>query len=187
MPSEAQALKWDQIAWKAKRISIIDSSKTEHHANRGIRLVPLLPDLERELLLLLAEAKPKEENVFPGLRTDSKLRTSLEKLITKAVVKQWPKLWQNLRASGCTDFARNLPSHVAAAICVHTEQIAKEHYWQVSDADLDSVIKQQEQTRSSKPQQALAKHRTEVKTPGKSHILRGNDDKQMDDIGLERV
>ena len=113
-------------------------------------------------------------------------REAFHKLIKKAGVKQWPKLWQNLRASGCTDFARDLPSHVAAAICGHTEQIAKEHYWQVSDADLDSVINQQEltrsKTRSSKPQQALATHSTEVqpevKTPGKSHILRENDGKQ---------
>jgi hypothetical protein len=55
-------------------------------------------------------------------------------------VKQWPKLWHNLRASGATDFARTLPSHVAAEICGHTEEIAKEHYWQVGQSDLELAI-----------------------------------------------
>ena len=69
------------------------------------------------------------------------LRTYLERIIRNAGVKQWPKLWHNLRASGATDFARTLPSHVAAEICGHTEEIAKEHYWQVSDSDLDFAVK----------------------------------------------
>jgi hypothetical protein len=37
-------------------------------------------------------------------------------------------------------FARSRPSHVAAEICGHSEQIAAEHYWQVSDSDLNLAI-----------------------------------------------
>ncbi len=109
IPSEAQGLKWDHIAWEAKRISIVGSSKTEHHAKRQIRIVPLLPAIEKELLALFAEAPDGAEYVFPDIDGTSNLRTTLEKIITRAGVKQWPKLWQNLRASGCTDFARSLP------------------------------------------------------------------------------
>ena len=140
MPSEAQGLRWDDIAWEAKRISIVLSSMTEHHAKRAIRILPLLPAIETELLKLFAEAEDGAEFVFPKLRMDSNLRTSLEKILRRAGVKQWPKLWQNLRASGATDFAQSLPSHVAAAICGHTEQIAQEHYWTVTDNDLDTAI-----------------------------------------------
>ncbi len=140
IPSEAQGLRWEDIAWEAKRISIVLSSKTEHHAKRAIRILPLLPAIETELLKLFAEAEDGAEFVFPKLRTDSNLRTSLEKILRRAGVKQWPKLWQNLRASGATDFAQSLPSHVAAAICGHTEQIAQEHYWTVTDNDLDTAI-----------------------------------------------
>ena len=71
---------------------------------------------------------------------DSNLRTSLEKILRRAGVKQWPKLWKNLRASGATDFAQSLPSHVAATICCHTEQIAQEHNWTVTDNDLDIAM-----------------------------------------------
>ena len=140
IPSEAQGLKWEHIAWDAKRITIEASSKTEHHEKRQIRIVPLLPAIEKELLKLHLEAEELAEFVFPGLQADTNLRTGLERIIRRAGVKQWPKLWQNLRASGATDFARSLPSHIAAAICGHTEQIAQEHYWTVTDSDLDSAI-----------------------------------------------
>ncbi len=128
------------MAWDAKQISIVSSSKTEHHAKRAVRTLPLLPQIEKELLSLLLEAEDGAELVFPDVRADTNLRTTLEKIIARAGVKQWPKLWQNLRASGATDFARSLPSHVAAEICGHTEQIAQEHDWTVTDSDLDQAI-----------------------------------------------
>jgi integrase len=140
IPSEAQGLRWDHIAWEAKRISIVASSKTEHHAKRAVRIIPLLPAIEKELLSLHLQAEDGAELVFPDVNGTTNLRTTLEKIIARAGVKQWPKLWQNLRASGATDFARSLPSHVAAEICGHTEQIAKEHYWTVTDSDLDQAI-----------------------------------------------
>lgn len=140
VPSEAMALRWEDISWESKRISIVGSSKTEHHAKRAIRIVPLLPSIEKELLRLFVEVEDGGDFVFPGLRADSNLRQGLLRILKRAGLKPWPKLWQNLRASGATDFARSLPSHVAAEICGHTEQIAQEHYWQVSDSDLDLAI-----------------------------------------------
>ncbi len=139
MPSEVMGLRWSDIAWKAKRFTV-HSPKTEHHEGRDTRVVPLFPELETELLALHLEAEPKAEFVFPGIDENTNLRTTLEKIIRRAGVQQWPKLWQNSRASGSTDLARTLPGHVAAAICGHTEQIAKEHYWQVAGSDLDAAL-----------------------------------------------
>jgi integrase len=140
IPSEAQGLKWEHISFEQRRIFVVNSSKTEHHKNRKLRVVPLFPDVERELLKLHCEATPGEEYVFPDLRGDSNLRTTLEKIILRAGVKPWPKLWQNLRASAATDLAKTVPSHIAASICGHTEQIAQEHYWKVGEDDLDQTI-----------------------------------------------
>ncbi len=140
IPSEAQGLKWEHISFEQRRIFVVNSSKTEHHKNRKLRVVPLFPDVERELLKLHCEATPGEEYVFPDLRGDSNLRTTLEKIIFRAGVKPWPKLWQNLRASAATDLAKTVPSHIAASICGHTEQIAQEHYWKVGEDDLDQTI-----------------------------------------------
>lgn len=98
-----------------------------------------IPTLSRLFLLCRAG----REGIFESaarLKGTTNLRTTLEKIIARAGVKQWPKLWQNLRASGTTDFARTLPSHVAAEICGHTERVAQEHYWTVLDSDLDQAI-----------------------------------------------
>jgi len=140
IPSEAQGLKWDHISFDQKRIFVVNSSKTEHHKNRKLRVVPLFPEIEKELLKLHLEAKPKEEYVFPNLRADSNLRTTLEKIILRAGVTPWPKLWQNLRSSAATDLARSIPSHIAASICGHTEEVAKENYWKVGEEDLDRTM-----------------------------------------------
>ncbi len=140
IPSEAQGLKWEHISFEQRRIFVVNSSKTEHHKNRKLRVVPLFPDVEKELLKLHCEATPGEEYVFPDLRGDSNLRTTLEKIILRAGVTPWPKLWQNLRASAATDLAKTVPSHIAASICGHTEQIAQEHYWKVGEDDLDQTI-----------------------------------------------
>ena len=140
IPSEAQGLKWEHIAWEAKRISVVLSSKTEHHKNRAVRIVPLLPAIEAELLKLHLEAPEGAEYVFPDIDAGTNLRTTMLKIITRAGVAPWPKLFQNLRASGCTDFARTMPSHVAAAICGHTEQIAMEHYRMATDWDYNEAL-----------------------------------------------
>ncbi len=140
VPSEIAKLKWEHVNWESKRIFIVDSSKTEHHKRRAVRAIPLLPQIETELLKLHLEAEDGAEYVFPKISGQTNLRTYLERIVRSAGVKQWPKLWHNLRASGATDFARTLPSHVAAEICGHTEEIAKEHYWQVSDSDLNLAI-----------------------------------------------
>ena len=141
VPSELAGLKWEHIRFEEKRILIVDSSKNQRHANRQLRKIPMMPILEEHLAAWRNECEPGDE-VFPGLSGETNLRTTLQKILVKAGVSQWPKLWQNLRASGCTDFARTLQPHVAAAICGHTVQIAQEHYWQVADTDLDSVITQ---------------------------------------------
>lgn len=61
------------------------------------------------------------------------VRTHIQRLITRAGVKPWPKLWQNLRASRATELADSFPSHVCAAWLGHTEVIADTFYRQVTD------------------------------------------------------
>lgn len=139
VPSEIQGLCWSHIAWDAKRITIL-SPKTEHHEGHESRVIPLFDEVEKELLKLYAEAEAGDQ-VFPTVKGDSNLRTTLQKIIARAGVQQWPKLWQNLRASGATDLARSLPAHVASAICGHTVEVAREHYWQVTETDFDNATK----------------------------------------------
>ncbi len=59
------------------------------------------------------------------------LRTTFEKIIKRAKLKPWPKLFQNLRASRATELVQEFPMHVAAAWLGHSVKVAAKHYWQV--------------------------------------------------------
>lgn len=139
IPSEVAEMRWIDIAWDANRITV-RSPKTAHIEGKSTRVVPLFPEVRTELTNLLLAAEDGAEFVFPSINNDSNLRTTLEKIIARAGRQQWPRLWQNLRASAATDLARNLPGQVAAAICGHSAKIALEHYWQVTDSDLDRAM-----------------------------------------------
>ncbi len=136
IPSEVAQLRWEHVDWEKRLITVADSPKTAQHQSRAKRLVPISPHLFAALEALRSAAKPGQTKVFAEVQGTSNLRTTLHKLILKAGLQPWPKLWQNLRASAATDFARALPAHVAAAICGHSQQIAQEHYWTVTNSDL---------------------------------------------------
>jgi hypothetical protein len=69
------------------------------------------------------------------------LRTTFAKIIHRAGLSPWPKLFQNLRASRATELASEHPAHVAAAWLGHSTIVANKHYWQVTDADVDHAAK----------------------------------------------
>lgn len=65
-PSEHLALTWGDIDWQRGRITV-RSSKTEHHEGKGIRVMPLFPDLQPCLKAvlndLLADFGPKKKRL----------------------------------------------------------------------------------------------------------------------------
>jgi len=56
----------------------------------------------------------------------------LERIIAKAGLKAWPKLFVNLRASRATELVEHFPGHVAAKWLGHSEAVANEHYRQTT-------------------------------------------------------
>ncbi|WP_146451559.1 hypothetical protein [Bythopirellula polymerisocia] len=69
-------------------------------------------------------------------------RDRLIKIIKRAGLTPWPKLFQNLSASWATEFASEYPAHVAAEWSGYSERIAKEHNWRVTDADFAKATEQ---------------------------------------------
>ena len=65
------------------------------------------------------------------------LRTQLMRIIKRAGLPPWPKLFHNLRASRETELAAEYPIHVACAWIGNSAAIAAKHYLQVTDADYD--------------------------------------------------
>lgn len=69
------------------------------------------------------------------------LRTQLLKLIRRAGLQPWPKLWQNLRASCETDLMRDHPIHAVTSWIGNTPTVALKHYIQVLDSDFDKAVR----------------------------------------------
>ncbi len=133
-PSEVLALRWGDVDWERSRFTV-RSAKTEHHEGKDRRIAPIFPELLPHLADAFDRAEPGQEFVVTRCRNDGvNLRTQLERIIERAGLLPWPKLFQNLRASRETELAERYPIHVVCAWLGNTPAIAKEHYLQVTEA-----------------------------------------------------
>ncbi len=138
-PSETLALQWADVRWAENRM-LVRSSKTEHHDGKGVRIMPIFPELRSYLEQAWDEAEPGTQFVITRYRgCNQNLRTQLQRIIAKAGLEAWPKLFANLRASRATELAAEHPGHVAAAWLGHSTTIANKHYWQVTESDFDQA------------------------------------------------
>ena len=134
-PSEHLALKWADIDWDKERMRVY-SSKTEHHEGGESRLVPLFPELRRYLLEAFELAAEGATYVIARRRqSNPNLRTQLKRIIRRAGLEPWPRLFQNLRASCETELSQRHAIHLVCAWIGHTEKVARDHYLQVRDED----------------------------------------------------
>jgi integrase len=144
VPSEAVTLRWQDIDWHRGRI-LIHSPKTEHHAGKATRVIPLFAEIRAELDTLFDQAPEGAEFVFDNLRRDAakaatgwkavNLRTHFTRIIKRAGLTPWPKLWHNLRASRQTELTETFPSHVVTAWLGNSERIAEKlHFRSVGDS-----------------------------------------------------
>ncbi|QDU55774.1 tyrosine-type recombinase/integrase [Aeoliella mucimassa] len=137
-PSEHLALTWGDVDWKRKRIRV-RSPKTAHHDGHEERIMPLFPQLQpyleaawQELIDsedFTPEAQPTSElPVITRYRdSNSNLRTQLLRIIKRAGLVAWPKLFQNMRATRATELAKEHPGHVAATWLGHSTKVADKH------------------------------------------------------------
>ena len=132
-PSELFQLKWSDIDWKAGRMTV-RSPKTEHHKGKASRLVPIFPELVDTLKQGLAETDEKDGFVVPKCSNATQnFRTTFQKIVKRAGLKAWPKLFQNLRSTRQTELCEEFPSHVVSAWIGNSESVAKRHYLQVTE------------------------------------------------------
>jgi integrase len=132
-PSEHLLLRWSDVDWARKRMTI-HSPKTEHHEGKESRVIPIFPELRPYLEDVHALAAPGTEFVITRYRAkNSNLRTQLERIITKAGLKPWPKLFHNLRATRQTELAQTYPDYVVCEWIGNSKAVATEHYLQVTE------------------------------------------------------
>ena len=138
-PSEPLGLRWTDVDWERDRITI-RSPKTEHHEGGESRQIPIFPELRGPLNEVWEQAEPGSEFVITRYRDSGvNLRTQLERIIRKAGLEPWPKLWQNLRATRETELAEKHPIHLVCYWLGNSALVAKKHYLQIRDQDFTAA------------------------------------------------
>ncbi len=134
-PSEYLALEWTDIDWGHNRLRV-DSPKT------GERWVPIFPELRPYLEEAFEQAEEGAVPVITRYRdTNQNLRTRMKRIIRKAGLTPWSRLFYNLRATRQTELAAKFPLHVVCAWLGNKEAIAQNHYLQVTDADFERAAR----------------------------------------------
>lgn len=143
-PSEIMALRWGDVDRERGRLTV-RSAKTEAHEGHAVRIVPIAPELEPILQDLYDQAKEGDEPVVPRLRDPKvNLRTQFERLIARAGLKPWPRLFHAMRASCACDWVERFPGHVVAGWLGHSPLIAARHYLQTRDVHFDMATGRQQ-------------------------------------------
>ena len=139
-PSEHLALRWTDVDFESGRMTV-RSTKTEHHADKGIRVVPIFEELRPYLAEVFNQREPDNAFVITRYRhANANLRTQFIRYIRKAGFNPWPRLFHNLRASCQTELVERFPSHVVSKWIGNSEAVARKHYLQTTDAHFSKAI-----------------------------------------------
>jgi hypothetical protein len=124
----------------------IPEPKVEHHEGRGIRSCPIFPELRPILdeafeifgdkgeYVVAAPQYRAAANTAMGWK-NSNLRTEMTRLLRRAGVSGWPRLFHSMRASRQTELQREFPLHVVCSWLGNSPRIAQQSYLLVTEED----------------------------------------------------
>jgi integrase len=154
-PSETLSLTWGDVDFENGRMSVPEP-KVEHHEGRGIRSVPLFPELRTIMERAFNEAS--ERGTYPSPDSfvvnkpayreaamtergwaNSNLRTQFLKIVRRAGITPWKRIFHSMRASRQTELERTFPRHVVCAWLGNTSAVAERNYLLVTQADFDAA------------------------------------------------
>ncbi len=145
-PSEHLSLRWDDVDWANNRLHVT-SPKTEQHPGHETRLAPLFPELRPYLEAVWDAAEPGAEFVITRYRgRGSNLRTQLSRIVKRASVQPWPRIFHNTRATRQTELEETFPAHVVCKWIGNSPQVARAHYLQVTDEHFERAIQADEKS-----------------------------------------
>ena len=136
IPSEIANLKWSDIDWARNRLTL-HARKVEHHPGRKYRVVPLFPELRPHLEEAYRERKPDAVYVIPRAHGEPNLGTEAVRIIQRAGVAPWEKVFVNLRGSRADELERIYPTHVVDAWMGNSSRVRRRHYLKVTEADFE--------------------------------------------------
>jgi len=154
-PSEVLTLKWGNVDFETGRMTFV-APKNEGHPDEGIRVCPLFEELRPILQTLLDIAtvdgvRPAPEAFVidkPGYRAaanttrgwaNANLRTQFLKILQRAEVTPWKRIFHSMRASRQTKLEARFPLHVVCRWLGNTEEVARESYLLTSEAHFNDA------------------------------------------------
>lgn len=128
--SETSILTWDDVDFENNLLTI-HSPKTERYPGKDKRIIPLFPELRRELL----KTEKDSVLVLNGKCGRVNAKNYMEKIIYKAGLPLWEKTFQNMRSSREMDLLEAFPAHVVSAWMGHSIQTERKHYVYAREED----------------------------------------------------
>ena len=148
IPSEAFSLTWGDVDWERNRLTV-PSPKTRSQG-KPHRVIPLFPLLRPHLERAFEHAEEGSEYIIPeeyrrranGEREwgGANLRTQFGKIVRRAGVEPWPRLWHSLRASCESDLAQSFPLATVTKWLGNTPSVALRHYVDPTEAAFDRAV-----------------------------------------------
>ena len=167
-PSETHRLTWADVDWSRKRLSVYapktDTSRVVPITadlfpllQAAFDTAPVVPSFDEWVRTTLkadpakltksekttAQSQYENDAVHRILTLGShrsNLHRGLEKIIQRAGLTPWDDLFQTLRRSAETDFARTHPQHAVSKWIGHSMAVSERHYLQVTDDLLDTAV-----------------------------------------------
>ena len=140
--SEVARLTWADVNWSKMRFTV-NASKTEHHADGGIRVVPIFPELYPHLRDAFEQAKAGAVYCCPQYDSaiaNQMYRKAVMQALRQAGLTPWPKLFQNMRSTRETELAEKYPIQVVCQWIGNSPQVASRHYLQVTEEHFAKAV-----------------------------------------------
>jgi integrase len=147
-PSETLSLRLCDLDWERGAITV--TSPKGEKDGKGRRIVPMFARLRPFLLEAAEQAEIGQTHVIPENLylpasngpngwVNCNLRTTFEKIVKRAGLTPWPRLFHSLRGSCESDLAREYPITTVCKWIGNTVSIAARHYIQVTDLDFQQA------------------------------------------------
>jgi len=160
IPSELTAMTWADVDIEGRRMTI-RASKTEHHADAGIRVCPIFPELMpylNDLYILAQENKRTPDDfVFETRGSETIYRSGFLRILRRAKIAPWVKLFHNMRASRQTElFDSGYPIKSVCKWLGNSPQVAMKHYAMAREEHLDRASELTDDLEAQRVAQQLA-------------------------------
>ncbi len=127
IPSESHGLSWADVDFDRARLTV-RSPKTEHHAGHEQRIIPITSRLMELLQDRFDECEEGEERLVTVGGSGGGTTRPARRIITKASVEPWQRLWQTLRQSCEKEWAMTFPQYAVSKWIGHSITVSGRHY-----------------------------------------------------------